>query len=70
MVRHSMWPSEMELRQGARLQGVHKVAHAAHNEEGGGGVQAGADFVQEQRVLGAHNHLTCNGWHTCIKDNW
>lgn len=45
---------------GAHLQGVRKVADAAHDEEGGGGVQAGADLVQEQRVLGAHHHLA---WH-------
>ena len=44
---------------GADLEGVHEVADAADDEEGGGGVEAGADLVQEQRVLGAHHHLAC-----------
>ncbi len=43
----------------ARLQGLGGVADALDDEERGGGVQAGADLVQEQRLLRAHQHLTC-----------
>ena len=50
---------------GPRLQGVCEVADAAHDEEGGGGVQAGADLVLEQRVLGPHHHLACGDTMDC-----
>ncbi len=42
------------------LPQVHKVSHALHNLEGGAAVQAGADFVHEQRLLGPDHHLTCS----------
>lgn len=38
---------------------VDEVAHALHDEEGGGAVKAGRYLIQEERCLGPHDHLAC-----------
>ena len=50
------------LQQGHQQGGVQEVAEvgeALGDEEGGGAVQAGADFVHEQHFFAAHDDFTC-----------
>lgn len=45
-MRRSHLDKHRALQRGpARLQGLGEVANALDNEEGGGGVEAGADFI-------------------------